>query len=279
MEQDFEEIEDVEKVADGLYYINTPEFPSSNSFLLSDEKTILIDTGPGKEILNKLVGHVDLVLNSHFHYDHVRGDGLFEKVRISKIESPALEGPENFLNMCGVSDSEIRENMRGDILEGILWPDKVEPFSINEVLDLGRTQWEVIHTPGHSPGHCSFYEEKRGILISGDCGPEKFGPWYGWPSSDLPYFIKSIEKIIEIDPEILLSGHRGPITSDVVSQMEDYLEVIWERDRKIKKLDEKGADLQEILSENIFYKDEIKSTPLFKFFAETMISKHLEAEI
>ena len=35
-------------------------------------------------------------------------------------------------------------------------------------LDLGGRRLEIIHTPGHSPGHVSIYEQERGYLVTAD---------------------------------------------------------------------------------------------------------------
>lgn len=279
MKEILNEIENIERVTKEVYVIKSTDVPSTNSILILDEVKTLIDTGIGKDILRKFSGEIDLVINSHFHYDHIRGDGIFEEVQISGIEAPALEGLDNYMSMCGVSDPELIEETKNCILDDIMWPNRVNTFSIEGSFELGGTKWKVIHTPGHSPGHCCFHEENRNILFVGGYGPVKFGPWYGWPSCDLPHIVKSIEKIIEIDPEILLSGHTNPIKEGIVSRMENHLGVLKQRDRKISELYERGAGMEEIVNENIFYDEETKSVGLFRFFAETMVSKHLKAEL
>jgi hydroxyacylglutathione hydrolase len=41
-------------------------------------------------------------------------------------------------------------------------------YQETETLKFGNTELEIIHVPGHSPGHVVFYYEKEGILIGGD---------------------------------------------------------------------------------------------------------------
>ncbi len=274
-----DEMENVEKVTNEIYVLKSMDVSSANSIIILDEVKTLIGTGIERNTLSKFAEEVDLVLNSHFHYDHISNAGVFEEVQISGVEAPALEGPENYMSMCGISDSELIEKMKNDILNDVMWPKKVKPYSTEGSFDLGETEWEVIHTPGHSPGHCCFHEKQRDILFVGDYGPEKFGPWYGWPSCDLPYIVKSIERIIDMDPELILSSHTDPIREDIVPQMKEYLGILKERDEKISELHEEGAGIEEILDENIIYDEETKSIELLRFFAETMISKHLETDI
>lgn len=277
------EIDGISEVRENIFFIENTGIHSSNSILILDDKNILIDTGSNLNMLKKISNRIDIVINSHYHLDHIRGNGLFEEVRISKMETPALEDPENYLRMCGVSDREIKNHLTKELSElesgKEIWMTKVDPFSINDVLNLGKTQWKIIHTPGHSPGHCCFYEEKLDILISGDYGPEEFGPWYGWPSCDLTYLVGSIRKIIDLEPGLLLSGHVKPIEENILPMMRDYLDIVRDRDKRISDLDELGKSMDEIMEEDIFYSSNDKSDPVIEFFERTMISKHLEAEI
>lgn len=276
MKKKLKKIKDVIEVKDNLFIIKSPQPSSSNSILIYDEDVTLIDTGGKKEILGKFAKDIDMILNSHCHYNHIRGDGLFDEVRISKIEAPALKGPEEYIRMCGVNNPNIKREMKR-IYKGEFWPTAVVPYSINKTLDLGNTAWKIIHTPGHSVGHCCFYEENLRVLITGDYGPDKFGPWYGLPSCDLPALVDSIKKIIDLNPEIALPSHSNPVTKDIIPKLRNYLNFIWERDRKIRNLYQIGRDKEEILKENIIYSEEAKSASLLKYFAKTMISEHLRS--
>lgn len=282
MRERLQKMEKATKVRDNIHLLKSPEFPSSNSVVILDKDTVLIDTGVSADTLEKIKEDVDVVINTHYHYDHIKNDGLFDEVRISNIETPALNGPESYLMMCGVADPEVEEDLLSEIGEGFktekTWPEKVVPFSIEDTFDFGETRWEVIHTPGHSPGHCCFYERDLDVLIGGDYGPEEFGPWYGWPSCDLVYLVDSIEKIIDLDPGMLFSGHADPVVDDVASVMGDYLDVVIERDEEILSLFDEGKSVEGIMDEDIFYSEDAKSSGIIRYFAEIMISKHLKAD-
>ena len=64
----------------------------------------------------------------------------------------------------------------------------------------------VIHTPGHSPGHCCFYEPERGYLYSGDLIYK--GCLYAfYPSTDPQLFWQSIKKIQSLEINRIFPGH------------------------------------------------------------------------
>lgn len=279
MEKELKSVKGLEEVREGIFIIKNMNFPSSNSIVIQDQKTVLIDTGSRGEILKKLSDEVDMILNSHYHHDHIKYNSMFDKVHINEVEAPALEGPDRYLDVCGVSDQEIKNTMKESFLSDRLWVKNVTPFTFDQVLDFGKTQWEPIHTPGHSPGHCCLYEQGRNILFVGDYGPENFGPWYGWPCCNLEELVESIEKIIEIDPELVLSSHTEPLTEGIREEMERYRSILFGRDEKISNLKREGKNIEEIMEENVFYNEDLRSVPAFQYFEKTMIKKHLEADI
>ena len=76
----------------------------------------------------------------------------------------------------------------------------------DEWLDLGGRKIQVIHTPGHSPGHCCFYEPGRNYLYSGDLIYK--GCLYAfYPTTDPVLFYKSVKLIQGYKIEKVLPGH------------------------------------------------------------------------
>lgn len=76
----------------------------------------------------------------------------------------------------------------------------------NEILDLGNRQVKVIHTAGHSPGHCCFYESERKYLYSGDLIYKGCLDAF-YPSTDPYLFMRSVEKIKNLDIAKILPAH------------------------------------------------------------------------
>jgi glyoxylase-like metal-dependent hydrolase (beta-lactamase superfamily II) len=83
-------------------------------------------------------------------------------------------------------------------------------------IDFGSTKLRVVFTPGHSPGHCGFFDEKNGILISGDIDLCAFGPWYGSKRCSVDDFINSIRRCMELEPRLVVSAHMDLVDQDVI---------------------------------------------------------------
>ncbi|HEU5486379.1 MAG TPA: MBL fold metallo-hydrolase, partial [Microlunatus sp.] len=75
-----------------------------------------------------------------------------------------------------------------------------------------------VPTPGHTDGHCAFHLPDRGVLLTGDAlvtldpytgrrGPRMVAPA---ATADLDLNRRSLERIAELDAEILLPGHGDP---------------------------------------------------------------------
>ena len=258
-------------------------YPYSNSLLVKDETTALIDAGAGKEMMHKLATSekIDLLINSHCHEDHIAYDNLFiSKVCIHKLEAPVLRSVKKLIELYCEEGSLIEEEMTIFIQNFINFDGiKVDlEFEEGYIFDLGDTQLKVIHTPGHSRGHSCFFDEKEKILFSADIDLTSFGPWYGAIDSNIDDFIASIKKIRRLKPEIIVSSHKGVIKEDIDAKLDTYLEKIYERDNKILDLLQRERTLEEITKESIIYGDG-KIPEFLRWMYEPMerimIEKHL----
>ena len=139
----------------------------SNCYLIdnsendSDFDYILVDTGVGgsgdyfSSQLSEIglsMEDIDLVVNTHCHYDHVGGNYLFPnaKIAIGTIDGDSLEDPESPIPICFVPTREIK---RRDVDIRLKEGDRIADF-------------EVLETPGHTAGGISLFDGS--ILISGD---------------------------------------------------------------------------------------------------------------
>ncbi|MHA1432095.1 MAG: MBL fold metallo-hydrolase [Candidatus Freyarchaeota archaeon] len=76
---------------------------------------------------------------------------------------------------------------------------------------LGDTKLQVLHTPGHSRGHCCFLLPEEKIVFLSDIDLTSFGPWYGALDSNVDDFIDSIEKLKRMSFEIAVTSHKGEV--------------------------------------------------------------------
>ncbi len=164
-------------------------YDSSNSYIIVDDDTAIIDPGTFKSYTNLMglmrndgIKSVDIVLNTHLHKDHCESNEMF-------LRKGAILG-------FGEEDLSISlYNYKSDI-------------KLGKFLCLGKLDIEIIRTPGHSPGSLTYYLQDYGAAITGDLIFENGVPGrfdlYGCNKDDL---IKSLEKIRDLEPEYILPGH------------------------------------------------------------------------
>jgi len=75
-----------------------------------------------------------------------------------------------------------------------------------DCIDLGNRSLTVIHTPGHSPGHCCFYEPDRKYLYAGDLIYKGCLDAF-YPTTDPQAFFQSVKRIQKLEISRILPGH------------------------------------------------------------------------
>jgi len=74
---------------------------------------------------------------------------------------------------------------------------------------------EVIHTPGHTPGHMCLYLRESKILVGGDAvnisEDGKLAPPNPRNTPDMEQAMKSFEKIKSLDVKIIVAYHGGDL--------------------------------------------------------------------
>jgi glyoxylase-like metal-dependent hydrolase (beta-lactamase superfamily II) len=257
---------------------NKGTFPYSNSLLIIDKDVILIDSGIGDDIALMLSDYVDVLINSHYHIDHILGNYLFKELWIVEEEKDVTSSFENYKEYAGIADTVVEK-------EWLSWfsqffdfhpstPNRT--FKPNQEFDFGNTSWKAVHIPGHSPDHCAFYEPDRKIMFASDIDLTPFGPWYGNPNADLKKFIASIKMLREYDIDIICSSHSFPQTQNIHEALDDYLNIIYNRDERILDLLDEKNTLDDLESANIIYKESKKVFKAFAWFEKRMIEKHLD---
>ncbi|HZK44256.1 MAG TPA: MBL fold metallo-hydrolase [Syntrophomonadaceae bacterium] len=270
-------------ITNNFFFVEAPNkarFPYCHCLLIKDELNVLIDTGCGAEqvsFLNK--EGIDIIINSHFHEDHILNNNSFENSEVwaHTADAPAIRSMDTFMQYYGFDQFNTLELGQSFIDSIKLKPSKVEREIIaNEELDFGKIKLQVIHTPGHTPGHCCFYEEKNGLLFLGDIDLSTFGPWYGHICSDLDDFIDSIQTCIALDPNIAISGHKGVFTNNIKSLLNKYLDTIYIKEDMILKALITPQTLDELTNKQMFYGKHLVLDPLFWIMEKMAIINHIK---
>jgi glyoxylase-like metal-dependent hydrolase (beta-lactamase superfamily II) len=222
---------------------------------------------------------VELIVLSHFHEDHILNNHYFPDAAVwaHSLDAPPARSLDTFLDYYGFKDFD-GEQVGWDFVNSI--DLKATPvhheFEDGDILDFGKVRLQVIHTPGHTPGHCAFYEEKSGLLFSGDIDLSSFGPWYSHICSNLDDFIISIKKCMELNPKIIVSGHKGIIQEDIPARLQKYLDVIFRKEEHVIKALQSPMNLEELTKIQIIYGEKTKLDPFLYLFEKMGVYQHLQ---
>lgn len=202
-------MDNVIKISDGFYSI---EEDGVRSFLfVGDERAMLVDTGFGtlnlREIVSELTRLPVFLVNTHSDHDHTGCNCDFKPVYMHPAE---MERYKSSLPMgCSMDD--------------------VLPLWEGDVIDLGRWKFEVILTPGHTPGSIMLLERSKRMLISGDTVQNGEIYMFG-PGRSMTAFQSSIKKLIALSDcfDTVWPSHGDcPLKSDIVPRvLETSLELM-----------------------------------------------------
>lgn len=189
-------------------------FPDANLLLLDGARPTLVDSG--------FVGHAEatagwvrahtsdltLVVNTHWHSDHVGGNSLLQSAGAG-IAASASE-----------ADAVNRRDPGCCLAEYLDQP--VAPYTVDlglhdgQVLHLGDADWEVLSTPGHTPGHLALWQPDERLLVVGDTLSDYDVGWVNL-ALDGPAAaataLASLQRLADLAPVVLLPSH-GPVPAD-----------------------------------------------------------------
>ncbi len=196
-----------------LHFFQRP-FPSANMVLIRGERPLLVDTGFGSEIdeterLLREAGtapeRLSLIVNTHYHSDHVGGNHRLQMRYGIPIAAHRWEAA-----MINSRDPEAC-NAR--------WLDQpIEPYQVNRALsagdeiEAGGVTFQVLHTPGHTLGHISLYTPAEQVLIAGDTVHADDVAWIGFfreGAGALERAMETVERLMRLPVRAAFSGH-GP---------------------------------------------------------------------
>ena len=178
------------------------------------DRDLLVDTGLGAVPLRthvpQLTGRPIVCVASHTHFDHVGSHHEFADRCVHCAEAAILADPRP---EWIVSDRYATDEMFDAFPPG--WNAaayRVPPapatreLSDGDIVDLGDRAFEVIHTPGHSPGGIALWEERTGTLLSGDIiydGPLIDDGYHSNPDD----YVASLERLLRLPVQVVHGGH------------------------------------------------------------------------
>jgi glyoxylase-like metal-dependent hydrolase (beta-lactamase superfamily II) len=299
-------------VLPGLWRLRLPlpwaGVPHCNAWAIAaGSGVVLVDTGmhePGSlaqleralDQVNLKLEHVRLVACTHAHSDHWgQAAPIIERADCQLWMHPrhehALAGqrdPEAALarrlevgRQSGVPPAALAEYAQRarELPSGVakyIEPDRelVEGVQIDS--DLGT--WTVWETPGHAPSHVCLYQPERRLLISGDHVLGRISLYYdyGWTPDPVGEFLRSLDRVDQLDARLALSGHGKPFV-DVHGHIEGNRKLVAERlEATLGALARGPRTAVEIAPE--IYGEPLKVTNAGWFLAQTLCYlSHLES--
>lgn len=179
------------------------------------ERALLIDTGLGicdiSAPVKALTDRPVTAAATHIHWDHVGGHRYYPDFCAHGAELPWLSGQfplsRETVRQMVLDRCDPPENFRIEDYE-IFQGTPTRVLADGDVIDLGGRRLEVLHTPGHSPGHMCFFERERGYLFTGDLVYKDVLFAY-YPSTDPAAYLTSLERVAALPAARVFPGHHS----------------------------------------------------------------------
>lgn len=201
----------------------------THCYLLNgSESSLFIDTGLGicniYEEAVRLTDKPIAAVATHVHWDHIGGHRYFPDFYAHEQELNWLNGEfplsmENIKSMvvdrCDLPVGYDVNTYR--FFQGM--PSRI--LKDGDRIELGGRSIQVLHTPGHSPGHMCFWEQERGYLFTGDL-VYKDTLFAYYPSTDPQAYLASLEKVSVLPVKKVFPAHHTlNIQPEILGRMRD----------------------------------------------------------
>jgi glyoxylase-like metal-dependent hydrolase (beta-lactamase superfamily II) len=178
------------------------------------DRDLMVDTGMGVVGLRAHVplfeGRAVAAVASHTHFDQIGAHHEFAERWVHRAEAGLLAAPARAAILADLVTDDIFERLPPEPYRSADYAVRPAPatrlLDDGDVLDTGDRAFEVIHTPGHSPGGIALWEAATGVLIAGDIvydGPLSEDCYH----SDAADYVRSMERLLAYPVRVVHGGH------------------------------------------------------------------------
>lgn len=210
------------------------------SYVTTDDGVVVIDTPqlPTKAVAMRREaeahGPIRYVVNTEHHVDHIFGNHYFRGAgRIVHHQGVY----DNFMVVGPILDpfAYAAEAIPTDDPEGAeLFPDRdayeADPakgqivFSGDLTLRVGEHTFELIHTPGHTPGQVAVHVPEERVVFTGDTVFSEVQTWL--MASEIDGWLTALDRIAALDVDHVIPGH-GPVTTTAYLATQKAVLIEW----------------------------------------------------
>jgi glyoxylase-like metal-dependent hydrolase (beta-lactamase superfamily II) len=211
-----------------------------NVYVITEPEVAMIDVGPkmpesrtaieqGLREISLSIADVKKIFITHGHPDHYGQAAELARDSTAAVLASPLDSPhfqhrthsDFYLRMyeeAGVPQRIVTLFEAGfQFIQHLTDPiQEYVPVREGDAIPCGRSSFEVVATPGHTPGSLSFFSREQRLLIAADTvikritpnpilDEDPFSPGERYPS--LMNYLASLEKLKALDPELVCSGH------------------------------------------------------------------------
>lgn len=190
---------------DGVVVIDTPQLPSRAVAMRQEAESH---------------GPIRYVINTEHHVDHIFGNYYFKGAGAVVHHRGVAD---NFMTSTPILDpfAYAAEAIPTDDPQGAaIFPERDEyyadpnrgkiVFTGDLTLRVGDHTFELLHTPGHTPGQVAVHVPEERVVFTGDTVFSECQTWL--MSSDIDQWVAALDRIAALDVDHVIPGH-GPITT------------------------------------------------------------------
>jgi glyoxylase-like metal-dependent hydrolase (beta-lactamase superfamily II) len=221
------------EISPGIYSMSQQKGGHVHAFLLDDDTSLtVIDTLYDTDAcivldqirsIGRTVTDLEHIVLTHGHRSHLGGMAILKRLSGATVhshqwEADIIAGERTAQPVTPIPMRPLLVYWRVYYLQlgAALGLGKHPPCPVDRTLEDGDQvgPLRVLHTPGHTPGHLSFWWPERKVLFAGDAIATYPELAAGWPAFNLNenQHRASLARMAELDAEVVAVGHGEPIT-------------------------------------------------------------------